>query len=69
MYLIYRVVMTLKAICDKCGKEITLRYLEQGFENPSGWGMTTVFSPLTRDYSYRTFCPKCNPKVVRKAEE
>lgn len=62
--------MTIKAICDRCGKEITLKYSEpMGVKSPPGWEMETQFRPLTWDYDYRTFCPKCNPKMVRKAEE
>ena len=70
MYLIYRAVMTIKAICDRCDKEVTLKYSEpMGVKSPPGWEMETQFYPLTRDYDYRTFCPECNPKAVRKAEE
>ena len=59
----------IKATCDKCGKEITLRYFECGLENPPGWGIETQFRPLQRDYDYRTFCPDCNPRMVKKVEE
>ena len=59
----------IKAICDKCGKEIVLRYYNEGFENPQGWDLETQMSPLRRDMDYRTFCPDCNPRIVREAEE
>lgn len=70
MYLIYRVVMTIKAICDRCDKEVTLKYSgPMGVEEPSGWKMETQFCPLTWDYDYRTLCPECKSKMDRKAEE
>lgn len=62
--------MTIKAICDRCGKEITLiKYSELGLEAPLGWRMATQFRPLTWDYDYRCFCPECKSKMDRKAEE
>lgn len=71
MYLIYRVVMTIEAICDRCGREITLKYCELGgVEEPSGWRLITQLNPLKRDYDYRTFCPECKAKIwPKKAEE
>lgn len=66
MYLIYRVVMAIKAICDRCDKEVTLKYSEpMGMESPPGWKLVSQFCPLTWDYDYRTFCPECKSKVVR----
>ena len=58
----------IKAICDKCGKEITLRYFDQGFENPEGWDLEKQYLPLKREWAYRTFCPDCNPHIVKKVE-
>lgn len=65
MYLIYRVVMTIKAICDRCDKEVTLEYEPMGMKSPPGWKIVPLFRPLTRDYDYRTLCPECKSKVVR----
>lgn len=65
MYLIYRVVMTIKAICDRCDKEVTLEYEPMGMKSPPGWELVSQFCPLTWDYDYRTFCPECKSKVVR----
>lgn len=59
----------IKAICDKCGKEITLRYFDFGFENPRGWNLEKVYQPLEREWVYRTFCPDCNPRIVREVGE
>lgn len=59
----------IKIVCDKCGKEITLRYFEQGLESLPGWDLVPHFNPLNKEYYYRTFCQECNPKVVRKKSE
>lgn len=58
--------MTIKAICDRCDKEVTLKYSEpMGVESPPGWKLVSQFNPLTWNYDYRTFCPECKSKVVR----
>lgn len=57
----------IKAICDKCGKEFTLRYSECGLESPSGWSLENGwYNPLKRGYDYRTFCPECSPRKVKE---
>ena len=56
----------IKAICDKCGKELTLVYSEYGLENPPGWDIEKQYNPLQRSYDYRTFCPECNPRKVQE---
>lgn len=62
--------MTIKAICDRCDKEVTLKYSEpMGVESPPGWKMETQFCPLTWRYDYRCFCPECKSEMDRKAEE
>ena len=58
----------IKAVCDRCGKEITLKYNEQGLESLPGWDMEIHFNPSTREYYYKTFCQDCNPKSVKKSE-
>ena len=58
----------IKAVCDKCGKEITLKFSDKGMDLP-GWDMETHFNPSTREYYYKTFCQECNPKSVGKVQE
>lgn len=58
----------IKAACDKCGKEVVLRYLDLGLENPEGWDLEKQYLPLEHEWEYRTFCPDCNPKFARKVE-
>lgn len=58
----------IKAVCDKCGKEITLKFCEQGLESLPGWDMETHFNPSTREYYYKTFCQECNHNVEKKEE-
>ncbi len=59
----------IKAICDKCGKEVVLRYFEQGFEKPLGWDIESLYLPAERRYAYQIFCIDCNPRIVRIMEE
>ncbi len=61
--------MMFKVVCDKCGEETILRYLDLGLENPEGWDLEKTYLPLKHEWDYRTFCPKCNPKFARKVEE
>lgn len=58
----------IKAVCDKCGKEITLKFSEQGLETLPDWDMETHFNPSKREYYYKTFCSECNHKSVKKEE-
>lgn len=59
----------IKAICDKCGKEVTLVHSEYGLENPPGWDIETQYNPVQHSYDYRTFCHECNPKRMRMHKE
>lgn len=56
----------IKAICDKCKKEITLLYSEYGLKSPSEWTVITQYNPLEGSYDYRTFCPECKPRKVKE---
>ena len=56
----------IKAICDKCGKELTLVHSEYGLKTPPGWRIETLYIPLQRSYDYRTFCPECKPRKVKE---
>ena len=58
----------IKAICDKCGKEVTLTHSEYGLEIPPGWVIKTAYRPIQADYDYRVFCHDCNPDIIRKAK-
>ena len=59
----------IKIVCDKCGKETILRYLDLGLENPVGWDLEKTYLPLKYEWDYRTFCPDCNPRIVRRVEK
>ena len=56
------------AVCDKCKKEVTMKYTEQGLEELPGWCVRLQYFPLNRDYAYRLLCPDCK-HVTRKVEE
>lgn len=59
----------IKAVCDKCGKEIVLKFSDKGLESLPDWDMETHFNPSTREFYYKTFCQECNPKSVGKVEK
>lgn len=56
----------IKAVCDKCGKEITLKFSDKGLECLLDWDMETHFNPSTREYYYKTFCQECNHNVEKE---
>ena len=57
----------IKAVCDKCGKVIVLKFSDKGMDLP-GWDMEIHFNPSKKEYYYKTFCQECNPKVEKKSE-
>lgn len=58
----------IEAICDKCGKNVVLKYCEYGLKSPEGWRIESQYFPKDREVAYRTFCPECyhNMKEVKE---
>ena len=49
----------IEAVCDNCGRRITLKCQPGGFELPEIWKLEFQYMPLERLYHYKAYCFNC----------